>query len=189
MLPIYPQERLLSPWTKRPKAEKNWCLFYLLNMNVRLVSLSLPLCTARRCPVTHDPHSGHWPALVSGLSDVSPQQNDNEIYNAAFSLSHNLRIPTLLQPSPHIRDRHPSFRLKHTIFTQDSFDIWLFMSTLIKSLNYLRKLWNIFFKSSQHSASLFQITQHTRGGIHCRLELTLEQSNEKSDKMQTEYTM
>ena len=33
------------------------------------------------------------------LSDVSPQQNDNEIYNAAFSLSHNLGIPTLLQPS------------------------------------------------------------------------------------------
>ena len=33
------------------------------------------------------------------FSDVSPQQNDNEIYNAAFSLSHNLGIPTLLQPS------------------------------------------------------------------------------------------
>ena len=32
-------------------------------------------------------------------------------------------------------------------------------------------------------------TTHTRAGIHCRLELTLEQSNEKSDKMQTEYTI
>ena len=87
-------------------------------LNVRLVSQSCPWCTARRCPVTHDPHSGHWPALVSGLSDVSPQQNDNEIYNAAFSLSHNLRILTLLQPSPQFRDRHQSFRLEHIIFTQ-----------------------------------------------------------------------
>ena len=71
------------------------------------------------------------------------------------------------------------------------FDIWLFMSTLIKSQNYFRKLWNIFSKvpNTWHLCFKSHNTHAAGSGIHCRLELTLEQSNEKSDKMQTEYTI
>ena len=103
----------------------------------------------------------HCSVLPAQLSDVSPQQNDNEIYNAAFSLSHNLRKPVpTLQPS-YIRDPQQRSQRKPNSFWALSFNILVFMWTLIKS----QTIWENFgqfFQSCQHLASLFQIYQHTR---------------------------